>query len=162
MGNKPTLTEKERGHLAQHLDRLVRQAGSQDAAAARMGNTQQAVSKGLKGQGGFALAKRLAPVLGVPLEALFQPPAEEVEEGVPAPAPAPTPAKGPEVRRVDSLPELSSLSTEELMDRVSVLARKQIRHVFTASDEIGSNSVQLADAALELLYRLQRDEGRKG
>lgn len=153
MSNRSTLTPEERQAVQRHVKAIVAAAGSQEAAAERVGSTQQAISKAMHGgKVGYSFVRKLAASLGISVDAFFS------ETVVPATREANEPADIATQKRVDSdaLPDASGLDTPALLDRVATLSRRQLRMVIDKSDAATQGSVELADAALELVHRLHR------
>lgn len=144
MANKAALSPEERAVVRERVEKLVAEVGSQTAAAQRIGCTQQVVSKALKGDAGFSFVRKLASALGMTFETLMQ----RQSEALAMPSPA------DELR---ALPDLSALDRAALVDRLTTLARRQLRSVLGRSPLALQGSVELADAALELVQRLNRE-----
>lgn len=144
MANKAALSPEERAVVRARVEKLVAEVGSQTAVAQRIGCTQQVVSKALKGDAGFSFVRKLASALGMTFETLMQ----SQDEAITVPAP---------IDELRALPDLAALNKAALVDRLTTLARRQLRAVLGRSPLALQGSVELADAALELVQRLNRE-----
>lgn len=146
-----SLTPEEIQAVQAKIDELLALEGSQAKLGRRLGVSQQAISKAIAGEVGFALARKVARELSVTFD--------ELVGRSPLATVKPATARG---ASVSGRQDFGVLSTEDLAELVQALGVRQLRDVIDRHPQISSHSVELAEAAHALAARMRRREAPRG